>query len=47
MHLSGAFVTIEVNKLVFAGLVDKQRHTDDRRRVVLRTSEGRASRYWV
>jgi DNA-binding MarR family transcriptional regulator len=35
LHLSGAFVTIEVNKLVAAGLVAKTTNPDDRRRVVL------------
>lgn len=35
LHLSGAFVTIEVNKLVSAGLVEKTTNPDDRRRVVL------------
>lgn len=35
LHLSGAFVTIEVNKLVQAGLVTKVPNPDDRRRVVL------------
>ncbi|MFG1417804.1 MarR family winged helix-turn-helix transcriptional regulator [Xanthobacter sp. V0B-10] len=35
LHLSGAFVTLEVNKLVSAGLVTKSVNPDDRRRVVL------------
>ncbi len=35
LHLSGAFVTIEVNQLVKAGLVSKQTNLDDRRRVLL------------
>jgi len=35
LHLSGAFVTIEVGKLVAAGLVRKQTHPEDRRRVQL------------
>lgn len=35
LHLSGAFVTIEVGKLVRLGLVDKGAHPDDGRRVVL------------
>ncbi|OYW35137.1 MAG: MarR family transcriptional regulator [Azorhizobium sp. 12-66-6] len=35
LHLSGAFVTIEVNKLVASGLVTKKTNPDDRRRVVL------------
>ncbi len=38
LHLSGAFVTIEVNKLVKAGLVDKQPHPEDGRRVILRVT---------
>lgn len=39
LHLSGAFVTIEVNKLVAAGLVTKTVNPDDRRRVVLAITE--------
>ncbi|WP_454918253.1 MarR family winged helix-turn-helix transcriptional regulator [Xanthobacter sediminis] len=35
LHLSGAFITLEVNKLVAAGLVTKAVNPDDRRRVVL------------
>lgn len=35
LHLSGAAVTIEVNRLVKLGLVDKQTNPDDRRRVLL------------
>lgn len=35
LHLSGAFITLEVNKLVNAGLVTKTVNPDDRRRVVL------------
>lgn len=35
LHLSGAFVTIEVNKLVAAKLVEKLASQEDRRRVVL------------
>ncbi len=35
LRLSGAFVTIEVNKLVEAGLVRKQPNPGDRRRVLL------------
>ncbi|MDB5690688.1 MAG: marR family protein [Sphingomonas bacterium] len=35
LHLSGAFVTIEVNKLVKEGLVGKAPHPEDGRRVVL------------
>ncbi|MBA4790972.1 MAG: winged helix-turn-helix transcriptional regulator [Rhizobiales bacterium] len=38
LHLSGAFVTIEVNKLVTAGLVTKAVNPEDRRRVVLRVT---------
>jgi MarR family transcriptional regulator, organic hydroperoxide resistance regulator len=43
LHLSGAFVTNEVNKLVKAGLVGKRQHRDDGRRVVL-TVTAQASR---
>ena len=39
LHLSGAFVTIEVTKLVKAGLVAKRTNTKDRRRVVLSLTE--------
>lgn len=39
LHLSGAFVTIEVNKLVQAGLVTKATNPEDRRRVVLAVTE--------
>jgi DNA-binding MarR family transcriptional regulator len=35
LHFSGAFVTIEINKLVASGLVDKDIDEEDRRRVVL------------
>lgn len=35
LHLSGAFVTIEVNKLVRDGLVEKHPHSSDKRRVRL------------
>lgn len=35
LHLSGAFVTIEVAKLVKAGLVQKRTNDRDRRRVLL------------
>lgn len=35
LHLSGAFVTIEINKLVAAGLVSKTTNPADRRRVLL------------
>ena len=35
LHLSGAFVTIEVSKLVKADLVRKRVNTSDRRRVLL------------
>lgn len=38
LHFSGAFMTIEVNKLVAAGLVKKETDAEDRRRVVLRTT---------
>lgn len=39
LHLSGAFVTTEINKLVAAGLVEKQAHPNDRRRVLLRITD--------
>ena len=39
LHLSGAFVTTEINKLVLAELVEKQAHPSDRRRVLLRITE--------
>ncbi|MBX3540420.1 MAG: winged helix-turn-helix transcriptional regulator [Chelatococcus sp.] len=43
LHLSGAFTTIEVNKLVSLGLVRKEINPDDRRRVVLSlTDDARA-----
>jgi DNA-binding MarR family transcriptional regulator len=35
LYLSGAFVTIEVNKLVSDGLIEKAVHPNDRRRVQL------------
>lgn len=35
LHLSGAFVTIEVSKLVKANLVNKRTNKNDRRRVLL------------
>ncbi|WP_022719749.1 MarR family winged helix-turn-helix transcriptional regulator [Rhodopseudomonas sp. B29] len=35
LHLSGAFVTIEVSKLVKAGLLHKRANQEDRRRVLL------------
>jgi len=35
LHFSGAFITIEINKLVAAGLVEKETDSVDRRRVVL------------
>jgi DNA-binding MarR family transcriptional regulator len=38
LHFSGAFVTIEVNKLVKMGLVIKEPNPTDGRRVVLRAS---------
>ncbi|WP_245286434.1 MarR family winged helix-turn-helix transcriptional regulator [Bradyrhizobium sp. ARR65] len=42
LHLSGAFVTIEVAKLVKAGLVKKRTNDVDRRRVLLTvTAKGR------
>ena len=39
LHLSGAAVTIEVNRLVRLGHVDKRANTFDRRRVLLRVTE--------
>ncbi|MCB1464786.1 MAG: winged helix-turn-helix transcriptional regulator [Nitratireductor sp.] len=39
LSLSGAYVTIEVNKLVKEGLIDKQGSEADRRRVILRVTE--------
>jgi very-short-patch-repair endonuclease/DNA-binding MarR family transcriptional regulator len=43
LHVSGAFVTAEVGKLVRAGLIEKQVNPDDRRSVLLRlTAEGQA-----
>ena len=39
LHLSGAFVTIEVNRLVAEGLVKKQPHPTDGRRVQLTLSK--------
>ena len=35
LHLSGAFVTTVVNKLVMSGLMTKRPNPDDRRRVIL------------
>ena len=39
LHLSGAFITIEVNKLVRDERVTKRRHGQDRRRVLLKVTE--------
>lgn len=39
LHLSGAFVTIEVNKLVKDGLVRKRTNPSDRRRVLLTVTQ--------
>ena len=39
LHLSGAFVTIEVNKLVKSGLVRKEPHPEDGRRVLLTVTD--------
>lgn len=44
LHLSGAFVTTETNKLVAEGLVEKFRDTHDRRRIVLRTTDAARER---
>ena len=42
LHVSGAFITTEVAKLVRAGLVSKRVNTKDKRRVLLRvTADGR------
>lgn len=38
LHLSGAFVTIEVNKLIKSGLVEKRPDPSDGRRVILKIS---------
>lgn len=43
LHVSGAFVTAEVGKLVREGLVEKRTNPEDRRSVLLRlTAEGEA-----
>ena len=39
MHRSGAFITIEANKLVAAGILDKSSDPNDGRRVLLRCSK--------
>jgi DNA-binding MarR family transcriptional regulator len=39
LHLSGAAITIEVNRLVGLGLVDKRANPDDRRRVLLNVTQ--------
>jgi DNA-binding MarR family transcriptional regulator len=44
LHWSGAFVTIEVNKLVAAGLVSKKVNPEDRRRVLLEITAAARSR---
>jgi DNA-binding MarR family transcriptional regulator len=42
LHLSGAFITTEVSKLVRAGLISKRVNAKDKRRVLLTvTAEGR------
>ena len=38
LHFSGAFITIEINKLVSNGLVEKETDAEDRRRVILTLS---------
>lgn len=38
LHFSGAFATIEINKLVARGLVHKDADSEDRRRVILAVS---------
>ncbi len=40
LYLSGAFVTIEVNKLVSTGLIEKSVHPSDGRRVQLSVTRG-------
>ncbi|QDW41940.1 winged helix-turn-helix transcriptional regulator [Bradyrhizobium sp. KBS0727] len=44
LHLSGAFVTNEVNKLVSDGLIEKNAHPSDGRRVQLAVTEQGVSR---
>ncbi len=44
LHVSGAFVTTEVGKLVRAGLVDKRRNPEDRRGVLLRLTRAGEAR---
>jgi len=39
LHLSGAFVTIEVNKLAKSGLVEKKSDPEDGRRVILKVTK--------
>jgi DNA-binding MarR family transcriptional regulator len=39
LHLSGAFITNEVNKLVSEGLIEKSSHPSDGRRVQLNTTD--------
>lgn len=39
LHQSGAFVTLEVAKLVKAGLVDKSAHPEDGRRVIVKVTD--------
>lgn len=38
LHLSGAFITSEINKLVRTGLLEKFQDSDDGRRLILRTT---------
>ncbi len=44
LYLSGAFVTIEVNKLVSSGLIEKSTHPSDGRRVQLTVTREGVSR---
>lgn len=44
LYLSGAFVTIEVNKLVSSGLIEKSTHPSDGRRVQLTVTQEGVSR---
>ena len=39
LHLSGAFITNETNKLVRLGLLEKRQDPEDGRRLILRTTE--------
>lgn len=43
LHLSGAAVTIEINRLVRLGMIDKRTNPEDRRRVLLRITDRASS----